>query len=101
MPARKELVRPAAVAAGGLAVAFAIVVAGLWITLPAQPGWMIETNFPWIPAFGINYHLGMDGVSLLLARRAGVTPRHFWRRIALIAALLWACDALVIDFSRR
>ncbi len=25
------------------------------------------------------------GLSLLLARRAGVTPRHFWRRIALIA----------------
>jgi len=26
------------------------------------------------------------GVSLLLARRAGVTPRHFWRRIALIGS---------------
>ncbi len=34
MPARKNLLRPAALAAGGLAVAFAIVGAGLWVTLP-------------------------------------------------------------------
>src|SRR5512133_184185 len=34
MRARKELLRPAAIAAGGLAVAFAIAVAGLWVTLP-------------------------------------------------------------------
>ncbi len=34
MPARKALVRPAALAAGGLAVAFAIAVAALWVVLP-------------------------------------------------------------------
>jgi monofunctional biosynthetic peptidoglycan transglycosylase len=34
MPARKNVLRPAALAAGGLAAAFAIAVAGLWVTLP-------------------------------------------------------------------
>ncbi len=43
MPARKELVRPAALAAGGLAVAFAIVMAGLWVTLP-DPSTLAREN---------------------------------------------------------
>jgi monofunctional biosynthetic peptidoglycan transglycosylase len=34
MPARKSLLRPAALAAGGLAVAFASVLAALWVALP-------------------------------------------------------------------
>ncbi len=28
--------------------------------------WQFEEDLAWIPAFGIRYHLGMDGVSLLL-----------------------------------
>jgi NADH-quinone oxidoreductase subunit M len=38
----------------------------MWLTLPAQNGWLEEVNLPWIGALGINYHLGIDGVSLLL-----------------------------------
>ena len=34
MPARKNVLRPAALAAGGVAVALASVVAALWVTLP-------------------------------------------------------------------
>ena len=51
--------------------------------------------------------LGAKGVSLLLGTLCTpliglVTQRLFKNnRIALIAALLWACDALVIDFSRQ
>ncbi|MDE8342649.1 MAG: NADH-quinone oxidoreductase subunit M [Acidocella sp.] len=34
----------------------------------AMPGnWMAGFNAPWIPAFGMNFRLGMDGVSWLLA----------------------------------
>ena len=29
-------------------------------------GMQLEVNVPWITAFGINYHLGIDGISLLL-----------------------------------
>ena len=39
---------------------------GIWITTPIHTGWLYEINVPWISAFGINFHLGMDGLSLLL-----------------------------------
>ncbi len=44
----------------------------VWGTnFPAQNGWMIETNFLWIPTLGINYHLALDGLSLLLVLLTG------------------------------
>ncbi len=43
MPARKDLLRPAALAAGGLALAVASVVAGLWVTLP-DPARLVRDN---------------------------------------------------------
>jgi dolichyl-phosphate-mannose-protein mannosyltransferase len=57
-------------------------------------------------AFGTGV-LGVKGVSLLLGTLCtpliGLVARRMFKdnRIALIAALLWACDALVIDFSRQ
>lgn len=51
----------------------------------------IQTDFDhdpfWLGFRGVivSAFMLLVGVSLLLARRAGVTPRHFWRRIALIA----------------
>jgi dolichyl-phosphate-mannose-protein mannosyltransferase len=57
-------------------------------------------------AFGSGV-LGVKGVSLLLGTLCtpliGLVARRITRehRIALLAALLWACDALVIDFSRQ
>ena len=51
--------------------------------------------------------LGVKGASLLLGTLCtpliGLVARRIFKddRIALIAALLWACDALVIDFSRQ
>ncbi len=38
----------------------------LWISTPARTGWLIEVYLPWITPLGINYHLGLDGISLLL-----------------------------------
>jgi len=57
-------------------------------------------------AFGTGV-LGVKGVSLLLGTLCtpliGLVTRRIFQeqRIALIAALLWASDALVIDFSRQ
>jgi len=33
---------------------------------PNMSGFQFEDKFAWIPQFGINYHVGVDGVSLLL-----------------------------------
>ena len=40
----------------------------LWSKLvPGAPGFQFEEKVPWIPSIGANYHLGVDGVSALLA----------------------------------
>jgi NADH-quinone oxidoreductase subunit M len=33
---------------------------------PVASGMQFEVNIPWIPVFGIHYHVGIDGISLLL-----------------------------------
>ena len=49
-----------------------VLVVGFWIQNPAnfvtpgQTAWLQEVSVPWIPSIGISYHLGIDGVSLLL-----------------------------------
>src|SRR6267143_6787182 len=49
---------------------FAVTV-GVWLTRAAvsQAGprrWLVESNFAWIPQFGIHLHLAIDGLSLAL-----------------------------------
>ncbi len=34
--------------------------------------WIQELNLPWIPAFGIGFHLALDGLSLLLVLLTGL-----------------------------
>ena len=36
------------------------------LALSLSPTWLADFNRPWIPRFGIGFHLAMDGVSLLL-----------------------------------
>jgi NADH-quinone oxidoreductase subunit M len=39
----------------------------LWVGFDAnQPSFQFVEHFPWIPQFGISYHVGVDGISLLL-----------------------------------
>lgn len=33
--------------------------------------WHYEVNWPWIPALGVNFHLGLDGLSLLMVMLTG------------------------------
>ncbi len=48
-------------------VAAALVVAVLWKSFdPATPGFQFVENVPWIPAFGISWHNGVDGINLPL-----------------------------------
>ncbi|HEY6004127.1 MAG TPA: NADH-quinone oxidoreductase subunit M [Anaeromyxobacter sp.] len=42
---------------------------GLWIGFDASPGaaeFQFEQRLPWMPSLGIGYHVGLDGVALLL-----------------------------------
>ena len=46
-------------------------VADYWISgpgsaVPGGDGWMTRYQVPWIPSFGIDFHLGLDGFSLLM-----------------------------------
>ena len=39
----------------------------LWVYFrPGAPGFQFEEQAVWVPGFGIGYHLGLDGISLLL-----------------------------------
>jgi len=38
----------------------------LWLRAPRLAGWRMQLDWTWIPAFGIRFHLGLDGLSLLL-----------------------------------
>src|SRR5439155_16471354 len=40
---------------------------GLWWALdPAEGGMQLVSNLPWIPAWGISYRIGIDGISLVM-----------------------------------
>jgi NADH-quinone oxidoreductase subunit M len=38
-----------------------------WRVIPGVPGFQLEEQVAWLPALGATYHLGVDGVSALLA----------------------------------
>jgi NADH-quinone oxidoreductase subunit M len=40
---------------------------GLWLNYtPGEPGWIATFSVEWIPSFGINFDLALDGLSLLM-----------------------------------
>ncbi|MEO7095050.1 MAG: NADH-quinone oxidoreductase subunit M, partial [Polyangiales bacterium] len=42
---------------------------------PTDSGYWLEESIPWIPSFGIRYHVGVDGISLWLLVLTGIlTP---------------------------
>jgi len=62
--------RPVALGVALLELALAAWLYGSWRELtPLQaklPGYLLVEDAPWIPAFGIRYTLGLDGISLLM-----------------------------------
>jgi NADH-quinone oxidoreductase subunit M len=53
----------------GIAVAFLTFAQSLFVLLafePGQAGFQMEVNWDWVPALGIRFHLGVDGISLWL-----------------------------------
>jgi len=52
-----------------LIITFVTFLLSVWLYAmfePLAPGMQFEVNIPWIAGFGIHYHLGIDGISLLL-----------------------------------
>lgn len=44
-----------------------IIIIAVWATAsPAESGWLLEFDAPWIPRFGVRFHVAIDGLSLLL-----------------------------------
>lgn len=56
------------IALGAAALNLGITI-GMWLKFPGglDPGdKMVEVNVPWVPGLGVNYHLALDGLNLLL-----------------------------------
>ena len=52
-----------------LIIAFATMLLSIWLYVmfdPVANGMQFEINLPWVTTLGIHYHLGIDGISLLL-----------------------------------
>jgi NADH-quinone oxidoreductase subunit M len=53
----------------GVAVALLVFLQSLFVLFafePGQAGFQLEVNWAWVPALGIRFHLGVDGISLWL-----------------------------------
>jgi NADH-quinone oxidoreductase subunit M len=64
---------PASAAKAARTFALAVAVLGFAVSLPlwtrfapAAPGFQFSEAFPWVPALGISYDIGLDGLSLVL-----------------------------------
>src|SRR6478736_6247321 len=50
----------------GVALVVAVVSLGLWWVFEPDAGMQLRTSLPWIPSYGINYQVGIDGLSVFL-----------------------------------
>jgi len=99
---RDERVRRLAL--GVSLVAFLLTLA-LWAGFdPASPDYQFVERHEWIPAFGIAYHIGVDGISLLLIVLTGfLTPLALlssWgsvrKKVAVFSAFMLALESAML-----
>jgi NADH-quinone oxidoreductase subunit M len=70
---------PRWIALGSMTLLFAMTI-WLWLThdyslqgvINGDPQWVAEYKAEWIPRFGISFHLGLDGLSLLMVMLTGL-----------------------------
>jgi len=83
---RDALVRRLALAASLAVFVLSLVLWARFDASPEAPAFQFVERYPWIPAFGISYHVGVDGISLLLVLlTAFLTPLALlgsWESIA-------------------
>jgi len=88
---RDALVRQAALAVSVLTFALSLVV--WWQFNPASADYQLVERHSWLPDFGISYHVGIDGISLLL-----VVLTAFLTPIALLGSWV-SIEKRVREFS--
>jgi NADH-quinone oxidoreductase subunit M len=64
LAAPAQRIRPAALAA--TLVEFILSLGLWWVFDPSTSAMQFEFQVPWIPGFGISYHVGLDGISLFM-----------------------------------
>jgi NADH-quinone oxidoreductase subunit M len=66
---RRDTMAARWIAVASVGADFAVTI-GVWLTRAVSPTgserWLVESNFSWIPQFGIRLHLAIDGLSLAL-----------------------------------
>jgi NADH-quinone oxidoreductase subunit M len=75
---RKALIRGVALAASTLALALSVIAYFSYDI--ARGGYQMVEKIPWLPSWGISYHVGVDGLSRWCADRRG----HVHRRSHLV-----------------
>jgi NADH-quinone oxidoreductase subunit M len=74
---RPAMARPVVLGVAGIELLLALWLYASWqglAALPATlPGYLLVEDAAWIPAFGIRYTLGLDGISLLMAMLTAFT----------------------------
>jgi NADH-quinone oxidoreductase subunit M len=119
---RRSDLWPRVIALAAMVAQLALAVAAWWTyyggaQTVAQP-WLVEFDAPWIPQFGIRFHLALDGLSLLLIlltavlgaisvlvswtairRRVGFFHFNLLWSISGIAAAFLAIDLFLFYFS--
>jgi NADH-quinone oxidoreductase subunit M len=74
---RPVIARPVALSVAGIELALTLWLYATWqglAAVPAKlPGYLLVEDAPWIPAFGIRYTLGLDGISLLMVMLTAFT----------------------------
>ena len=69
-PQRKDWIRNIALAAGILSLMLSVIV--YFSYNPELGGYQFRESLPWLPAFGITYAVGVDGISAPLVLMAGL-----------------------------
>ena len=63
---KKNSVWPRIISLVSLSIDLFIIIIYVLNSFPSDKSWLIDINLGWIPAFGIGFHLALDGLSLVM-----------------------------------
>jgi NADH-quinone oxidoreductase subunit M len=63
---KKNSIWPRIISLAALSTDFIIILIYAFSSFSAGRSWLIDVNLAWIPAFGISFHLALDGLSLVM-----------------------------------
>src|SRR5664279_2353364 len=63
---KKNPVWPRIISLAALSIDLTIIIIYVLNSSPSDKSWLIDINLNWIPAFGISFHLALDGLSLVM-----------------------------------